>query len=164
MPYRVEILPTAWEDLKQIEDYYKIFEEVCIICSETNVSNMLTVIPESCGLYSYKQTKSGKYIFKLQKTAKKNLNLDVDKQLQIVRKSEFYDFFKLPNDISKKTDLISFTKMYYDAETINHIFKKIIKKSFEKQWNFLKKNHDSIYEIDYQWFYKNQIEPSRIYG
>lgn len=149
---------------KQIEDYYKIFEEVYIICSETNVSNILTVIPETCGLYSYKQTNSGRYIFKSQRTAKKNLKLDINKQLQIVRKSEFYDFFKLSNDISKKTDLINFTKMYYDAETINHIFKKLLKKRFEKQWNFLKENHDSIYEIDYQWFYKNQIEPTRIYG
>ena len=148
---------------KQIEDYYKIFEEVYIICSESNMSNMFALIPDSCGLYSYKQTKSGKYIFKLQRTAKKVVNLDVDKQLQIIRKSEFYNFFKLSNEFTKKTDLIKYTKMHYDAETINNIFKKILKKRFEKQWTFLKKNHESIYEIDYQWFYKNQIEPSRIY-
>lgn len=51
----------------------------------------------------------------------------------------------------------------YNDEFINRIFKQILKKRFEPQWTFLKKNHEYIYEIDYQWFYKNQIDPSRIY-
>lgn len=148
---------------KQINDYYKIFEEVYIICSESNMSNILTVIPETCGLYSYKQTKSGKYTFKLQKSAMKISQFDTTKQLEIIRKAEFYQYFKIPTDVSKKCDLIEITKRFFDDETINKIFKQILKKRFENQWAFLKQNHENIYEIDYQWFYKNQIEPSRIY-
>lgn len=148
---------------KQIEDYYKIFEEVYIICSESNVCNIISVIPQTCGIYSYKQTKSGRYIFKLYRTAKKNVQLDSTKQLQIFRKTEFYQFFKISTDISKRKDLIEITKQMYDDEFINRTFKQILKKRFETQWTFLKENYEDIYEIDYQWFYKNQIEPSRIY-
>ena len=62
-----------------------------------------------------------------------------------------------------KKELIELTKQTYDDEFINRIFKQILKKRFEAQWTFLKKNYENIYEIDYQWFYKNQIDPSRIY-
>lgn len=148
---------------KQIKDYYKIFEEVYIICSESNISNITSVIPQTCGVYSYKQTKSGKYIFKLYRAAQKNMRLDTTKQLQILRKTEFYDFFKINVTISKKKDLVEVTKHMYDDDFINHTFKLILKKRFETQWTFLKQNYENIYEIDYQWFYKNQIEPSRIY-
>ena len=98
---------------KQIEDYYKIFEEVYIICSESNVCNIISVIPQTCGIYSYKQTKSGRYIFKLYRTAKKNVELDSTKQLQILRKTEFYQFFKIRTDISKRKDLIKITQINY---------------------------------------------------
>lgn len=148
---------------KQIKDYYKIFEEVYIICSESNVNNIISVIPQTCGLYSYKQTKSGKYIFKLYRAAKKNCELDTTKQLQLIRKAEFYRFFKMDVGISKRKDLIEATKQTYDSDAINRRFKQILKKRFENQWSFLKQNYKDIYEIDYQWFYKNQIEPSRIY-
>lgn len=148
---------------KQIDDYYKIFEEVYIICSKSNINNIISVIPQACGVYSYKQTKSGRYIFKIYRTAQKCSRLDTTKQLQLLRKTEFYQFFKINTDISKKKDLIELTKQTYDDEFINRVFKQILKKRFEKQWDFLKQNYENIYEIDYQWFYKNQIEPSRIY-
>ncbi len=148
---------------KQIKDYYKIFEEVYIICSESNISSITSMIPETCGIYSYKQTKSGRYIFKLYRSAQKNIQFDTTKQLQILRKSEFYNFFKISTDISIKKDLMEITMQMYDDVSINRIFKLILKKRFETQWTFLKQNLENIYEIDYQWFYKNQIEPSRIY-
>ena len=42
MRYRVEILPTAWEDLKQIEDYYFIQFDIDTALSVTD--NILNVI------------------------------------------------------------------------------------------------------------------------
>lgn len=148
---------------KQIKDYYKIFEEVYIICSESNTYNIISEIPKTCGIYTYRQTKSGRYIFKLYRAAKKNTELDTAKQLQIVRRSEFYQFFNIDTGISKRKDLIDVTMQIFDSDSINRRFKQILKKRFESQWIFLKQNYKNIYEIDYQWFFKNQIEPSRIY-
>ena len=42
MRYKVEILPTAWEDLKQIEDYYFIQFDINTAISVTD--NILNVI------------------------------------------------------------------------------------------------------------------------
>lgn len=44
-------------------------------------------------MYSYKQTKSGRYMFKPYRIAQKNTQLDTTKQLQILRKTDFYHFF-----------------------------------------------------------------------
>ena len=54
MPYRVEILPTAWEDLKQIEDYYLIqFDVDTALKVSDNILNTverLALFPESGSL------------------------------------------------------------------------------------------------------------------
>lgn len=54
MQYRVEILPTAWEDLKQIEDYYLIqFDVDTALKVSDNILNAverLELFPESGSL------------------------------------------------------------------------------------------------------------------
>jgi len=54
MPYRVEILPTAWEDLKHIEDYYLIqFDVDTALKVSDNILNAverLELFPESGSL------------------------------------------------------------------------------------------------------------------
>ena len=54
MPYRVEILPTAWEDLKQIEDYYLIQFDVDTALKVSdyilNAVERLELFPESGSL------------------------------------------------------------------------------------------------------------------
>ena len=84
-------------------------------------------------------------------------------QLKLIRTSELYTYFSLDSSIHKRSDMIETIFQTYSPDMINEIFKTIIKHRFKKQWLFLKQNHDDILEIDYQWFYKNQIEPSRIY-
>lgn len=148
---------------KQINDYYKIFEKVFIICSETNVENILNLIPEKCGIYSYNQNRQKNYKFTLVREAFLENEISSSKQLQLIRKSEFYTYFLLDTSLRKRSDMIDSIIQTYSPDTINQIFKTILKHRFEKQWSFLKQNHNDILEIDYQWFYKNQIEPSRIY-
>ncbi len=54
MPYRVEILPIAWEGLKQIEDYYFIqFDVDTVLKVSDNILNAverLELFPESGSL------------------------------------------------------------------------------------------------------------------
>ena len=84
-------------------------------------------------------------------------------QLMLMRKSELCHYFSLDPSFQKRSDMIEAIIQSYSPATINHTFKDILKYRFEKQWSFLKQNHDNILEIDYQWFFKNQIEPSHIY-
>ena len=48
---------------KQLYDYMSLFEKVYVICSEKRCNIIEKVIPYECGIYSYKITKNGKYIF-----------------------------------------------------------------------------------------------------
>lgn len=148
---------------KQIADYYEIFEEVYVICSETNVSNIIELLPYECGIYIYTQNNRGNYRFRLFRNSTAYNKIDCVKQLKLIRKSELLNFFKINSSLSNHSEIIDYITLHYTNEQINHIFKAILKHRFQKQWDFLKQHHNDIYEIDYQWFFKNQIEPCRIY-
>lgn len=148
---------------KQINDYYKIFEKVYVICSEENVKNIYKYIPEKCGIYSYKQNRQKNYKFSQVRKAIYSDKINSSAQLKLFRKKEFFTYFSLDAHLQKRPDIVSYLFQHYSADAINQIFKKMLKQRFEKQWLFLKENHDDIFEIDYQWFYKNQISPSIIY-
>ncbi|MFA9375254.1 MAG: sce7726 family protein [Lachnotalea sp.] len=148
---------------KQIIDYYKIFEKVFIICSEANIENIRNLIPEKCGIYSYRQNRQKNYKFTLVRDASLGNEISSLNQIKLIRKSEFNSYFTLDTSFQKRSDITDYIIQTYSPDAINQIFKSILKHRFEKQWSFLKQNHNDILEIDYQWFYKNQIEPSRLY-
>lgn len=148
---------------KQIDDYYKIFEKVFIICSEKNIEKILELIPEKCGLYSYKQNRQKNYKFTLVRDASFENDINPLNQLNLIRKKEFFSYFSINNSFQNRSDIIDYIFHTYSSDVINTSFKTILKQRFEKQWMFLKNNQAKIFEIDYQWFYKNQVDPSLIY-
>lgn len=52
----------------------------------------------------------------------------------------------------------------YAKTTINKKFKEALKMRYKKRWEFLLTYKESIYEIDYQWFYNNPISPKLVYN
>ncbi|MCY6958892.1 sce7726 family protein [Clostridium brassicae] len=148
---------------KQINDYSKVFEEVYVICSKPNISNVLNIIPYFCGIYSYSISKNGDYIFKKEKKSIPCNNINSLNQLKLLTKKELKDIFTKFNYISGKELMIETISNTYSSSYINSKFKKIIKQRYCSQWEFLKDHHNEIYEIDYQWFFKNNISPNIIY-
>lgn len=149
---------------KQIADYNEIFEEVYVICSSTKLASVLELLPAECGVYTYTQSRYGNYKFRLYRKALVNTQLNPVRQLQLLRKSELQTCFPVDAavDCSRPERILKIVQKYSNAQ-INHGFKVLLKQRFQKQWTFLVQNHNDIYEIDYQWFYKNQIAPHRIY-
>lgn len=150
---------------KQLNDYFEIFDEVYVICSENNVNEVSSIIPSNCGIYTYVITKRGAYNFSLVRQSLDNSLINAQKQLQLLRRREYFDYFKLPGYINYEpaTNIIDYILERYSSKTINDNFKLILKERYKKRWDFLKYNHENIYEIDYQWFFKNQISPDKIY-
>lgn len=144
---------------KQIHDYYKIFEKVFVICSKSNVNSISQCIPESCGIYCYDTN----YQFYLIRNAMNQNRMDPEQQLQLIRKNELYSYFLPGSSLTNRFDMISSILHNHTPDEINTIFKCVLKKRYQKQWDFLKTYYMSIYEIDFQWFYKNLIEPYRVY-
>ncbi len=146
---------------KQINDYYKLFEKVYVICSSNNCDNLAGLIPDTCGIYTYSQNRLGNYKYNCVRTAEEIHKYDPSVQLHALQKKELQEYFHLT--IKERNELEATILNSYSADSINTAFKGIIKQRFQKQWDFLYAHHKNIFEIDYQWFYKNQVEPSRIY-
>lgn len=150
---------------KQLNDYSEIFDEIYVICSENNLKEISSIIPINCGIFTYVATKRGAYHFSLVRESSENLLINSQKQLQLLRCREYYDYFDLSGCTNSDTipNVIDYIINKYNSETINNIFKLILKERYKKRWDFLKYYHENIYEIDYQWFFKNQINPDKIY-
>lgn len=146
---------------KQLSDYLKLFEKVYIICSKKRCKTIEKYLPDECGIYSYRITKKGRYIFNEIKTAKHSKQLNSKNQLELLTKKELEDIVN-KKSLSRNA-LIEYITLKYEPNKINDIFKKILKTKYSSQWNFLQVKHSDIYEIDYQWFFKNNLDPSIIY-
>jgi len=148
---------------KQLNDYLNIFEKVFVICSENKLKDIESQIIPTCGIYTYSITSRGNYKFKLYRHANISKQLNCKKQLDILRKQELIKNFSI-DSLPNRKDLTSLILQQYSATRINEIFKQVIKNRYQTQWDFLKNNKSQILEIDYQWFFKNTINPDLIYG
>lgn len=148
---------------KQIDDYKEIFDKSFVICSTEKVIQIKEYIPKETGIYSYKITKTGKYIFKMERSALISKTLNCKEQLSILRKNELIKLIR-NCDYSTRKEMIDYILGTKTQEQINKIFKQSLKTRYQKQWDFFKVNHDQILEIDYQWFFKNAVNPKSIYN
>lgn len=148
---------------KQLTDYEKIFDKIYVITHRDKIIHIKEQISDKIGIYSYRITKNGRYIYKMERSAARNNNLNSREQLNVLRKSELSTLVTDPN-IPSREELITNILQCKSNYEINNIFKQILKSRYEKQWTFLKNNKLKILEIDYQWFYKNSVNPDLIYN
>lgn len=147
---------------KQLNSYQELYDKVFVICSVKREKEIVKLLPQGCGLYTYKQLKNGSYTFKLAKKARLSNLINPIKQLNLFTKKEINKLVKATVDQSKE-EIITFLTKKYSKEEINLMFKKYIKQKYSNNWKFLQQNIDNIYEIDYQWFFQNNILPKIIY-
>lgn len=148
---------------KQVIDYQRVFDQVYVICSTKRVSEVEKMLPSNCGIYTYKSLPRKRYYFEHYRIAKVNVPLDSKHQLSLLWSSELRNRFADSKELCK-VDAIESILTTYTSDEINNIFKVILMERFESQWAFLATNRHNIYEIDYQWFYKNKINPHLVYG
>lgn len=146
----------------QMTDYFKTFEKVYLICSENNIHAMIDKIPNECGIYTYYLTKTGRYIFKKRRNATKSNEVSSYAQLSILTKRDLQYYFDCGYEIDKEKMIETIINFNTDNH-INKVFKSILKNKYKDRWNFLLENKSDILEIDYQWFYKNQMSPEIVY-
>ncbi|OCB92753.1 hypothetical protein SRCM101294_03916 [Bacillus amyloliquefaciens] len=147
---------------QQMENYFRVFEKVYLICSVNNIKNMLPFIPNECGIYTYYITKTGKYIFKKNRLAVKSSYISPAAQLSVLTKKDLNSFFGCPN-LETKDAMIDSIINNKTNKDINKIFKQSLKIKYRYKWEFLVKNSSDILEIDYQWFFRNTLSPEIVY-
>lgn len=148
---------------KQLLDYSSVFEQTFIICSENRYQHLDIVLHESVGAYTYSRNRNGVIKFTLTKKAQKNQALDPQTQLEALTQKELIYFFPSCKSFNKN-EMITRIAIKYAKTTINKKFKEALKMRYKKRWEFLLTYKESIYEIDYQWFYNNPISPKLVYN
>lgn len=146
---------------KQLNDYLKAFEEVYVICSSNKLYKILEIIPTECGIYVYSCNKLNEFKFKRIKKALKSKKIDSKKQLSLLTIKQLNNLLKV--ETINRMDLENKIMNTYSKRKINNLFKEQLKIKYGKQWNFLTNNKNNIFEIDYQWFFKNNAPPTLIY-
>jgi len=147
--------------LKQLYDYSEIFDKVYIICSVKKLDSIIKFIPESVGIYTYHYNRVHNLKFIHYRKALQSENINHIKQLQLLQKKELLYYFNIEGNYREQ--LIDKILNIYTSNQINTVFKTVLKNRYKKQWEFIQVNHNNILEIDYQWFFKNTINPNLIY-
>lgn len=147
---------------QQMDDYFRVFEQIYIICSVNNIENMVNYTPKECGIYTYRITKSGRYIFKKVRTAQKSNYISASAQLSTLTKKDLTSYFVCPY-LENKEEMINIIIESVSADEINKLFKNCLKNKFRFKWEYLVEHSSDILEIDYQWFFKNNISPEIVY-
>jgi len=145
---------------KQVNDYQRLFDEVYVICPISKCQEVEKVIPLECGIYVYEEI-NDKLIFKVYKNVQKSEKIDVEYQLSTIT-LEFLRKVVKDNSLTRG-ECIEICKKKYKKSTINTLYKRYLKIKYSDRWNFLKDNNEKILDIDYQWFFKNNISPTCIY-
>ena len=137
---------------KQVSDYEKVFEFNYIVIDEKHLQGAVDLIPQHYGIYVMEKEKLVR-----KKIAEKNCCLEPEMQIQLFTKKELQQQFK-----NVELNVAEIAKQF-SATEINESFKTMLKKRYEKRWQFLKQNMDEILPIDYQFFFHHNIEPKIIY-
>lgn len=147
---------------KQLSDYYDVFDYVYVITSDDRWQSLPEYVPDSCGIYSYHQKRNGRYAFTLRRRSMLNHELDSEKQLSIIPKRDLVIESGLDSRQSKET-LVTECMDRYGERAINTMFKSYLKRRYGSRWEYFKSVHPRIFEIDYEWFYRNNLSPTIIY-
>lgn len=148
---------------KQLTDYFDVFESVYVITSEKCWIDILDYIPSTCGVYSYRQLANGTYTFYCRKRAIRSSSLNPEKQLFAIPKKDLCETFALAQLDTAKQGIIDQCLKNFSAEHINKVFKQYLKIRYASNWRHLRTYCDRIYEVDYEWFYRNKITPEIVY-
>lgn len=155
-------LDTFYRLEKQLSDYFDVFDYVYVITSDTRWQSLPDYVPETCGIYSYHQKRDGRYAFTLRQRSQLNRNHDSEKQLSIMPKRDLVIESGFGANLPKET-LVAQCLATLDPREINTMFKSYLKRRYSSRWEYFKSVRPQIFEIDYEWFFRNNLNPSIIY-
>lgn len=146
----------------QLRDYFDVFEHVYVIASEKRITELPDYVPGECGIFSYRQKKDGRYTFNLRRAPVTNRHLDARKQLNIISKKDLCAEYGLDSKQPREA-LMNICLKTRSADEINRFFKRHLKNRYGNQWHRFKQLRESIFEIDYEWFFRNGLDPDIVY-
>lgn len=148
----------------QMQDYVRTFEKVYVIIPHNRIDDVRSLIPESCGIISYRITKDNIVIFSYRKQAQKNC-CDIKFCLNSLSSSDMSYILRLLNETDSKTREAKLARLLQIADTrsIWAQYRELLKHKYEDQWGFVTQHFDQILPIDIQSFFSSKMNPSLLY-
>lgn len=149
----------------QMQDYLRTFEKVYVIVPIGRVSDVKNLIPESCGIISYRITKNREVVFSYQKCAQKNC-CDIKFCLDSLSSGDMSYLLKLLNEKDFKTRADKRTRLLQIAATrsIWTPYRKLLRHKYADQWRFITEHFDQILPVDIQSFFSSKMDPNLLYA
>lgn len=137
---------------KQARDYSTVFEYNSVILDEKHLKDAMAILPASYGILIF----DGKKIQRKREPIK-NQDIDPASQLALLTKRELVSGFRSCNgEVKQILDNVS-------AQEINETFKLILKRRYQKKWDFILLHRDEILPIDLQFFFSTMLAPALLY-
>lgn len=148
----------------QLSGYFDVFETVYVVTSEKRWQELPSYVPDACGIYSYRQdARDGSYHFKAQRRAIKSTDLDSEKQLMVMPKRALCETFGISGKGMSKPAIVQECLAENGQAKINRLFKAYLKQRYGAYWEHFCKVKPQVFGIDYEWFYRNRLEPGIVY-
>ena len=152
---------------KQINDYSQVYEYVILVIAPVFLNEVLTLVPDYCGIWVYNHNKESKRItFTKKRSPRKSPLLNSNSQLNNLSQHSLNSILKnknIKNIPLRKEDKIELIEDLYKPRTINTKFKALTKQAYKNNWDFIVENYSSILPIDVQTFFNSPIEPNLVY-
>ena len=145
----------------QIGNYSLTFDFTYVILAEKHVKQALKILPRNVGIYTYKHCKNGLH-FSLFRSGKESKSLCPKTQLEQMPIAKLRTLSSSLIEKSK-TAMISELLFKYSPKEVNRFFKDYYKSEYMEKWGFIVENHDRLFPLDFQWFFKNPISPTLVY-
>lgn len=148
----------------QMSDYIKTFEKVYVIVPKARVNDVRLLIPESCGIISYRLNSSNKIVFSYVKKAKKN-QCDVRYCIKSLSSSDMSYLLRLlkKTDSGIRSEKMELLLQIAGTRPIWKQYRQLLKHKYESQWSFITEHFNEILPIDIQSFFSSNLRPELLY-
>lgn len=146
----------------QLRDYTKTFQYISIVVPESNLTNVKKYLLDFVGLITYKQNKNKSINFCVYKEPTLNTNISSQYQLESLSKSQLKNKFPEQYAINKDKFILNIINAFSKKE-ITETYNYCVKAKYRDRWEYLQTVYKDIYPLDYQWFFKNNVNPKIVY-
>ena len=164
--YEIKTKYDSFERLSsQMNDYMKAFEKVYVVVPQSRITEVQSLIPDGCGIISYRQAVDNSLVFSYYKQRKKN-RCDINICLSSLSSNDLSELLKnvgLENKGTKEEKLKAIVN-YSDHHSIWPAYRKLLKEKYRLNWQFLKDHFGEIVPIDIQSFFSANMSPALLYG
>jgi hypothetical protein len=150
---------------KQINDYAKIFEYVYVVTTKNRWDSISQKIPDFCGVILYQVSKNGEFKKWTKKKSQKSPYLSSMDQIGVMTSDDIRFILRKKGLnvplIRKERESLLINN--FKANSINKLFKEVLKKKYQSQWNDTRTNFESILPIDIQSYFHNPLDLDLVY-